>query len=271
MTTAAPSGVQSLSIRVHDEHYTELPDDLYIPPAAFAILLTQFEGPLDFLLYLVKKNGLNLRDLDIAPIAEQYLGYMQQMKSIDVELTADYLLMAALLADLKSRLLLPQPPQPEHETDPRRQLMRRLEDYLQIKQAAQQLDQLDVLEREVFTAQVGLGDPVIRPHGYAADLLQQAMLAVFARPVVQAHEVTADDIPLHVRLQAIQQLLAMGQTLTFEQLLEPAQGTLGRVVTFMALLELIRQQQVIIVHDGQHQPLAVASTSALSPITTEQI
>lgn len=261
MTTATSSVFQS-SIRVHDEHYTELPDDLYIPPAAFAILLTQFEGPLDFLLYLVKKNGLNLRELDIAPIAEQYLTYMQQMKTLDIELTADYLLMAALLTDLKSRLLLPQPPQLSTEADPRRQLLRRLEDYIQIKQAAGQLNALDILERDVFAVQLGLADAIQPAHRHAAAALQQAMLTLLARPALQAHQVTADDIPLEQRVLAIQQQLASGQMLRFDQLLDPQQGRLGQVVTFVALLELIRQQQVVIVHDGQDAPLAVIAAAA---------
>ena len=148
--TLAPLSVA----RMHDEFFCEIPDDLYIPPEAFQILLEHFEGPLDFLLYLVHKNGLNLVELDIAPIATQYLAYMDSMKSLNIELTADYMVMAALLADLKSRLLLPKPTVVSIEKDPKQDLIDRLETYLRIKQAAERLGQMPVLDRDTFSANV---------------------------------------------------------------------------------------------------------------------
>jgi len=143
----------SAHIRVLDEWQDALPEDLYIPPAAFEILLEHFEGPLDFLIYLIQKNGFDLLQLDIAPIAAQYLSYMHAMKSLNIELTADYMVMAALLADLKSRLLLPKPKNiSAAEADPKQDLIERLENYLRIKQAAERLGQMSVLERDTFAA-----------------------------------------------------------------------------------------------------------------------
>lgn len=133
-------------IRVMDEWHDSIPEDLYIPPAAFEILLEHFEGPLDFLIYLIQKNGFDLLQLDIAPIAAQYLSYMDAMKSLNIELTADYMVMAALLADLKSRLLLPKAPNAiQIEKDPKQELIDRLETYLRIKQAAERLGQMPIL------------------------------------------------------------------------------------------------------------------------------
>ena len=138
-------------IRVMDEWHDSIPEDLYIPPAAFEILLEHFEGPLDFLIYLIQKNGFDLLQLDIAPIAAQYLSYMDAMKSLNIELTADYMVMAALLADLKSRLLLPKAPNAiQIEKDPKQELIDRLETYLRIKQAAERLGQMPILERDTF-------------------------------------------------------------------------------------------------------------------------
>ena len=140
MTQVIHDPMESVSnIRVLDEWQEAIPEDLYIPPAAFEILLEHFEGPLDFLIYLIQKSGFDLLQLDIAPIATQYLSYMNNMKSLNIELTADYMVMAALLADLKSRLLLPKPKTINIEKDPKQDLIDRLETYLRIKKAAERL------------------------------------------------------------------------------------------------------------------------------------
>ena len=158
MTQATQHPMESISnIRVLDEWQEEIPEDLYIPPAAFEILLEHFEGPLDFLIYLIQKNGFDLLQLDIAPIATQYLSYMDSMKSLNIELTADYMVMAALLADLKSRLLLPKPKTMHIEKDPKQELIDRLETYLRIKKAAERLGQMPVLDRDTFATHIAIG------------------------------------------------------------------------------------------------------------------
>jgi segregation and condensation protein A len=250
-------------IRVLDEWQDTIPEDLYIPPAAFEILLEHFEGPLDFLIYLIQKNGFDLLQVDIAPIASQYLSYMDAMKSLNIELTADYMVMAALLADLKSRLLLPKP---KHlaavEQDPKKDLIARLENYLRIKQAAERLGQMSILERDTFDTHVSLGDIQRNPEGYGADMLRDALLCVFNRPEPVVHQVQQEPVQLEERIAYIESCLESGEVLTFKHLLKPSQGRMGVVVTFMALLELTRQQKIQIIATGIEAPLAIQGASA---------
>lgn len=250
-------------IRVLDEWHNTIPEDLYIPPAAFEILLEHFEGPLDFLIYLIQKNGFDLLQLDIAPIATQYLSYMDSMKSMNIELTADYMVMAALLADLKSRLLLPKPKAISAlEKDPKQDLIERLENYLRIKQAAERLGQMPVLERDTFAAQVNLGQTLDSNHGHDINLLRDALLCVFNRPEPVIHQIQQEAVLLEERIAYIEEKIASGDLLCFSSLLKPAQGRMGMVVTFMAILELSRQQKINIVVDGIEAPLAIRGVCA---------
>lgn len=258
MTQTIQSTTDKMShIRVLDEWQQTVPEDLYIPPAAFEILLENFEGPLDFLIYLIQKNGFDLLQLEIAPIAAQYLSYMDQMKSLNIELTADYMVMAALLADLKSRLLLPKPKLPDIEKDPKQELIDRLEKYLRIKQAAEYLGKLPILERDTFNTNVSLGAGLQLETTYAVDLLHQAMLCVFNRPEPVVHKIEQEAVLLEERIAYIEARLSQGAVLHFEHLLKPSQGRLGMVVTFMAILELTRQQKVSIVSSGIEAPLSI--------------
>lgn len=259
MNTKISAKTENLpSIRVLDEYYQDIPEDLYIPPEAFAILLQQFEGPLDFLLYLVQKNGFDLKNLDIAPIAQQYIAYMEKMKSFNIELTADYMVMAALLADLKSRLLLPKPEKISNfEHDPQQQLIDRLEQYLRIKQAAERLSQLNISERDVFDVRIDLGHRGNVYEGYHVQSLHDAMLCIFQRPEPHIHQIQSEPVLLQERLQYICDKVADGGVLTFSELLKPSQGRMGMVVTFMAILELVKQHYLDIVHDGSDRQLAI--------------
>lgn len=250
-------------IRVLDEWQEAIPEDLYIPPAAFEILLEHFEGPLDFLIYLIQKNGFDLLQVDIAPIASQYLSYMDAMKSLDIELTADYMVMAALLADLKSRLLLPKPKSTAaHEQDPKQELIDRLETYLRIKQAAERLGQMTVLDRDTFDTNVSLGTIVETNDGYDIQLLRDAILCVFNRPEPVTHQILQEPVLLEERIAYIETKLESGEVLDFADLLKPSQGRMGVVVTFMAVLELTRQQKVQIVASGVEAPLAIQGARA---------
>ena len=241
--------------RVNDEWFSELPDDLYIPPEAFAIMLERFEGPLDFLLYLVKKNGLDLVKLDIAPIATQYLNYIRLMQQLDIELAGDYLVMAALLADLKSRLLLPAPKSLTVEDDPRQNLLARLEEYARIKQGAALLNDQLVEGRDVFAVTVGVSNvlpadaepEIVR---FDAEILQLAMRTMLSRPRVVEHRIIAEEVPLEDRIIAVRHAIQHGKSIRFDHLLVRSQGRMGIVVTFMAILELLRQQEIEIVNDG---------------------
>ena len=245
-------------IRVLDEWQESIPEDLYIPPAAFEILLEHFEGPLDFLIYLIQKSGFDLLQLDIAPIAAQYLSYMDAMKSLNIELTADYMVMAALLADLKSRLLLPKATSSMViEKDPKQQLIDRLETYLRVKQAAERLGQLPILERDTFPAHISLGQVAQNNEGYDVSLLRDALFCVFNRPEPIIHQIQQEPVLLEERIAFIEYKLRSGEVLHFDALLEPSQGRMGMVVTFMAILELTRQQKVNIIATGIEAPLAI--------------
>ena len=258
MTQALHNTMEKMPyIRVLGEWQQTVPEDLYIPPAAFEILLEHFEGPLDFLIYLIQKNGFDLVRLDIAPIAAQYLAYMDSMKSLNIELTADYMVMAALLADLKSRLLLPKPKHIDLEKDPKQELIDRLETYLKIKNAAEHLGKMPVLNRDTFDAHISIGavEPVIE--GYAAEQLQHAMLCIFNRPEPIQHTIAQEPVLLEERIAYIEQMLSKGAILSFDALLKPGQGRLGLVVTFMAILELSRQQKLNIIATGIEAPLTI--------------
>ena len=264
MTQATQNLMENLTqIRVLDEWQESIPEDLYIPPAAFEILLDHFEGPLDFLIYLIQKNGFDLLQLDISPIATQYLSYIDSMKSLNIELTADYMVMAALLADLKSRLLLPKPKAVNIEKDPKQELIDRLETYLRIKQAAERLGQMPILDRDTFSPNVALGHTAVANNlGHHADLLRDAMFCIFNRPEVVTHQILQEPVLLEERIAYIEQMIHSGEVLEFEALLKPSQGRMGMVVTFMAILELTRQQKVQIIATGIEAPLAIQGINA---------
>lgn len=263
MTQAIHNSMEQLPhIRVLDEWQADLPEDLYIPPAAFEILLEHFEGPLDFLIYLIQKNGFDLLQLDIAPIASQYLAYIDNMKSLNIELTADYLVMAALLADLKSRLLLPKPKAVTLEKDPKQALIDRLETYLRIKQAAERLGQMPIFDRDTFATNVGIGQTSTVYQGYEADMLREAMFCIFNRPKPVTHQIKQEPVLLEERIAYIEHMVQSGEVLSFHDLLRPSQGQMGLVVTFMAILELTRQQKVQIVASGIEAPLAIQGICA---------
>lgn len=263
MTQATRDSMEFVSpIRVLDEWQETIPEDLYIPPAAFEILLEHFEGPLDFLIYLIQKNGFDLLQLDIAPIAAQYLSYMDSMKALNIELTADYMVMAALLADLKSRLLLPKPKTINIEKDPKQELIDRLETYLRIKKAAERLGQMPVLDRDTFTTNVTIGHIAKVYDGYEVELLRDALYCIFNRPEPIIHKIEQEPVLLEERIAYIEQMVKSGEVLIFQELLKPNQGRMGMVVTFMAILELSRQQKVHIISAGVDAPLSIQGAAA---------
>lgn len=232
------------TIRIFDTPVESLPDDLYIPPQAFAIWLEQFAGPLDFLLYLVKKNNFDLTETAILPITEQYLSYIKDLDEEYFELAGDYLLMAGTLIAIKSELLLPQPEIDDEGVNPKARLIRKLEEYAQIKEAAQRLDRLIRLERDVFLAFTSL--PSIEAMRaelpkYSPQILVNSLVTMQIKPDYQMHTVNVDPVPLAERIANITRMLSEKGSSTFKELLEPTQGKLGVVVSFVAVLELIKR------------------------------
>lgn len=228
------------------------PDDLYIPPDALEVLLDAFEGPLDFLWYLIRKHKFDIVDLPVNEITLQYMEYINLMQGMNFELAAEYLLMAAMLAEIKSRLLLPrQLVQQDTELDPRAELVRRLQEYERFKQAATQLDLLPRQDRDFFLVQAQLADNfsplVILPDVSMQDLV--AALADIAKRVqdFQHHQISKEKLSTRQRMSMILELLhQQGGYLAFADCFVLAEGRAGVVVSFLAVLELVKEQRILL-------------------------
>ena len=239
----------------------ELPKDLYIPPDALEVFLEAFEGPLDLLLYLIKRQNLNILDIPIAHVTEQYMAYIDMMESIKLELAAEYLVMAALLAEIKSRMLLPCPPADNsEEEDPRAELVRRLQEYERYKKAAEDLDALPRLERELH--QVGV---MFEPEGLEQpppEVTLDALLDVF-RDVLNRAEMFADHLvqrePLSVRerMALVMERARSDSFISFCELFTVEEGKAGVVVTLIAILELLKGSLIQMVQNDDHGPIYV--------------
>ncbi len=238
------------ALRIYQTPVQHLPDDLYVPPQAFAIWLEQFAGPLDFLLYLVKKNNVDLTQMPILPITEQYLAYISELDTEHFELAGDYLLMASTLIAIKTELLLPAPDTLTDERDPKAELIERLEEYAQIKVVSQRLDDLVRLERDVFLAMVSMpSQDVMNAElpSYSPTLLIDSLFKMQLQPDYQMHTIKIDAVPLSDRIANISRQLSTDGARSFYELLDKAQGKIGVVVSFVAVLELIKRQLVGVV------------------------
>ncbi|OOO01558.1 MAG: Segregation and condensation protein A [Chromatiales bacterium USCg_Taylor] len=242
---------------VRGQPVTELPTDLYIPPDALEVFLEAFEGPLDLLLYLIKRQNLDILDIPIAPITEQYLRYIDLMVVVKLELAAEYLVMAAVLAEIKSRMLLPKPaPNEEESTDPRAELMRRLQEYERYKRAAEDLDALPRLERDLYLVTPDIADrqTLQRPLAVDLDTLRRVFFEVLARAqLFSHHHVQREPLSVRERMVMVLDRVAGCEFMEFTQLFSRAEGRMGAVVTFLAILELMKESLIDIV---QSEPLA---------------
>ncbi|MBK1673543.1 segregation/condensation protein A [Ectothiorhodospira shaposhnikovii] len=242
---AGRAGGAPLAI-VRGEPLTLVPRDLYIPPDALEVFLETFEGPLDLLLYLIKRQNLDILDIPIAEITRQYMGYIELMQEMRLELAAEYLVMAAMLAEIKSRMLLPRSAAVEDEDDPRAELVRRLQEYEQFRQAAQDLDDLPRLERDIFPATLEppplTGERPLPEVGL--DELLLALREVLQRADMFTHHQIQRE-PLSVRERMSRVLEALGQgPVPFAALFTLEEGRRGVVVTFLAVLELLKAHLV---------------------------
>ena len=236
---------------VRGEPLLKLPDDLYIPPDALEVFLDAFEGPLDLLLYLIRRQNLEILDIPIAEITRQYIGYIEMMHGLRLELAAEYLVMAAILAEIKSRMLLPRP-EPEHdeEGDPRAELIRRLQEYERFKQAAEDLDELPRMERDIVVANAGIAEQreVQLPPEVDLREILLALKDVMTRAELFAqHHIQSEPLSVRERMSRIIQSLKGTEFIQFEQLFDLEEGRIGVVVTFLALLELLREHLVDLV------------------------
>jgi segregation and condensation protein A len=243
----------------------DLPRDLYIPPHALEVFLETFEGPLDLLLYLIKRQNLDILDIRIAEITRQYMEYVELMKELRLELAAEYLVMAAMLAEIKSRMLLPRPESADgEEDDPRADLVRRLQEYERYKQVAEALDEIPRLGRDVFEISV------LAPYAKAVqvqpkvtlDDLMSAMRDVMARAeMFSHHHVQMEPLSVRERMSMILTALNGERFVAFTSLFTSAEGRRGAIVTLLAVLELIKDSLVELV---QTQPFGPIHIKALS-------
>lgn len=243
--------------RVHGSPFHELPDDLYIPPDALEVFLDTFEGPLDLLLYLIKRQNLDILDIPVAAITRQYIEYIEMMSELRMELAAEYLVMAAMLAELKSRMLLPRPAQSdEDETDPRAELVRRLQEYECFKKAAEDLDEFPRRERDTFELAVGLEH--IEINKPLPEIQLKEMLLAFQDVLRRAeqlshHHILREPLSVRERMTSILEKLKTADNLPFVALFSHKEGRRGVVVSFLAILELSKEGLIEIL---QSDPLA---------------
>ena len=256
--------IHDMSLRIYQTPVQHLPEDLYVPPQAFAIWLEQFAGPLDFLLYLVKKNNVDLTQMPILPITEQYLAYISELDTNHFELAGDYLLMASTLIAIKTELLLPKPETPTDERDPKAELIERLEEYAQVKAASQRLDNLIRLERDVFLAMVSMPSQDIMNAelpSYSPTLLIDSLFKMQLQPDYQMHSIKVDAVPLADRIASISRQLSMDGARSFYELLDKTQGKIGVVVSFVAVLELIKRQLIGVVANSTDSRVNTANNA----------
>ncbi len=247
--------------RVYGQAVNELPTDLYIPPQALEVFLETFEGPLDLLLYLIRKQNINVLDIPMAELTRQYLGYVEMMRRTELELAAEYLLMAAVLIEIKSRLLLPRPPPaPGAEAeDPRAELVRRLLEYERMKQAAREIDALPLAERDFSTVRVWL-DRVASarlPNVAPGDLVA-AWAGLLQRARVNRHHlVTREQLSVRSEMSRMLKLLQPARYLEFTSLFAPHADIAHLIVAFLALLELSRERLVEVQQAAPFAPIHV--------------
>jgi len=258
---------------VNGEPVTQLPRDLYIPPQALEVFLEAFEGPLDLLLYLIRRHNLDVLDIPLAEITRQYMQYIELMQELQLELAGEYMVMAATLAEIKSRMLLPRAHGADElgEEDPRAELVRRLQEYERFKQAAENLDGLPRLERDVWSASAELRDrKVVR---LLPQITLQEMLVAFKEVVVRAelfahHHIERERLSVRERMSDIIAMLERSSFVEFVRLFRPEEGRMGITVTFVAILELVREGLIDIV---QAEPFAPLHVRGAAPARTLRV
>ena len=250
---------------VQGERVTVFPEDLYIPPDALEVILESFEGPLDLLLYLIRRQNLNILDIPIAEITSQYMAYVEVMRKQNLDLAAEYLVMAALLAEIKSRLLLPQRESLDDEDDPRAELVRRLQEYERFKQAAADVDDLPRSERDFLPLTIA---PVIAKKDIPLpDVELNELLRVFNEVLSRLdlkvhHQIKRETISVRARMTQVLDRMRGEEFVPFEQLLIDGQGRLGIVVTFLAVLELLKSRVIDLVQVDPYTPIYVKPVTA---------
>ncbi|MEJ5210886.1 MAG: ScpA family protein [Burkholderiales bacterium] len=266
--TAVPASAPvEARARVYGEPLVELPPDLYIPPDALEVILEAFEGPLDLLLYLIRKHNLDILDIPMAELCRQYIEYVERIRARQLELAAEYLVMAAMLTEIKSRMLLPRPPREEGEEpaeDPRAELVRRLLEYEQMKFAARQLEELPQVGRDLHLVHVYMEKVAVErlPQVSVADLAAawEAIVARARRNV--HHRITREELSVREHMSRVLRVLSVEGYKEFSELFDPAAGVPELVVTFLAILELAKQRMIQITQAEVYAPIYVKLAEA---------
>ncbi|SDZ88935.1 condensin subunit ScpA [Microbulbifer marinus] len=247
---------------VQGEVFTELPADLYIPPDALEVILEAFEGPLDLLLYLIRRQNLDILEINVADITRQYMAYVELMSSMRFELAAEYLVMAAMLAEIKSRMLLPRPPEAEEEEgeDPRAALIRRLQEYERFKTAAEDIDEIPRMDRDIHQASAQAPDRSITRPDPEVDLKEVlvALADVLRRAdMFESHQVEREKLSTRERMTQVLDKIRHRQFVPFVSLFTVEEGRLGVVVTFLAVMELVKESLVELIQNEAFAPIHV--------------
>jgi len=258
----SPEQVEMPFAIVNGEAITQLPKDLYIPPQALEVFLEAFEGPLDLLLYMIRRQNLDILDIPIADITRQYMDYISLMQGLQLELAGEYMVMAATLAEIKSRMLLPRATDPNagEERDPRADLIRRLQEYERFKNAAESIDRMPRMDRDTWIGTAELGErKSSRP---LPQIAMQEMLLAFRDVVLRAemfahHHVQRERLSVRVRMSDILSTLERSSFVEFVNLFKPEEGRMGVTVTFVAILELVREGLIEIVQTEAYAPIHV--------------
>lgn len=248
------------------EPVTELPRDLYIPPQALEVFLEAFEGPLDLLLYLIRRQNLNILDIPLADITRQYMNYIDLMQDLQLELAGEYMVMAATLAEIKSRMLLPRSSEAGdgEDADPRAELVRRLQEYERFKRAAENIDHMPRLERDTWVATL---EPNVRRSARSLpQVTLQEMIVAFRDVVARAemfahHHIQRERLSVRERMTDILSTLGATSFVEFAQLFKPEEGRMGITVTFVAILELVREGLIDLVQSEPYAPLHVRTAT----------
>ncbi|MCH8241864.1 MAG: segregation/condensation protein A [Planctomycetes bacterium] len=258
---------------VAGEPITTLPQDLYIPPYALQVFLEAFEGPLDLLLYLIRRQNIDILDIPVAEITKQYVQYIEMMSDMQLDLAGEYLVMAAMLAEIKSRMLLPRPEtEEEEEEDPRAELVRRLQEYERFKQAAQDISDLPRLERDVFVAVVDAPDRKVVTK--LPDVTMKEILLAFHDVLKRAEmysnlKLTREPLSTRQRMSEILTRIKAGQFTLFADLFDAEEGRMGVAVTFIAILELLKEAVIEVVQSEEFAPLHVRAASSVRLVEEE--
>ncbi|HSG11993.1 MAG TPA: ScpA family protein [Gammaproteobacteria bacterium] len=264
---------------VQGEAVAELPADLYIPPDALKVFLEAFEGPLDLLLYLIRKQNIDVTDIPVADITRQYVEYIELMQDMQLELAGEYLVMSATLAEIKSRMLLPRPAgDVEDEDDPRAELVRRLQEYERYKQAAEDIDELPRLGRDVFQAEAEAPEQKVIQLPPEVDL--QDLIAAFQEVMKRAsmyahHHVQLEALSVRERMSIVLSRVSSDRFTPFTDLFTAEEGRMGVVVTFLAILELVKESLLDLTQSEPYAPIhvkaATGSQDAAVPEPVDQV